>query len=168
MTRHQSVDGVGSYETRSGVTRNLGELSDDDLRQHPAWAVVGGYEAEDLLLSPLVLDDQGLVPGSVGEVWCLCEAVFADGSQYLATAMCRGDSDCDPVLWSVSNQDTWVPLFLSPPPRFVLRKHGPKVFARRFGRRANSVFPLTMTVVPRFDVEPRVRSIRLDKRGSSA
>jgi hypothetical protein len=147
------------------IIKTLGQITDDDFRQHPAWAVVGGYEAEDLELSPVEFDSNGRIPSSVGEVWCLCTAVFANGSEYLASAMCRGDSSEGPLLWEVSNGKRAVPLLLPPAPPFVLDREGPTVFAAQFGLSVNDVFPLTLKVVPCFATKPEKRSVKLGTSG---
>ena len=134
--------------------KTLGQLTEDDLVRHVAWVVVGGYEAEYLELSPVQLDSTGRIPGNTGEVWCLCTAVFANETEHVACAMCRGDSADGPLLWSVSNGKESVPLLLPPAPDFVLAREGPEAFAEKFGMRLEDVFPLTIRAVPRFVVEP--------------
>ncbi len=147
------------------IIRELGQLTDDDLRQHPAWVVVGGYEAEDLKLSPVEFDSSGRIPSNVGEVWCLCTAVFANGTQHMASAMCRGDCAEGPLLWEVSNGKQTVPLLLPPAPPFVLAREGPEVFAAQFDLSVDAVFPLTIEVVPCFVIKPEKRSVKLGTSG---
>jgi len=147
------------------TVKTLSQLTDDDLARKLAWVVVGGYEAEELELSPAELDSKGRIPGNIGEVWCLCTAVFANETEHTACAMCRGDSEDGPLLWSVSNGKESVPLLLPPAPPFVLAREGPEVFAAKFGMRLKDVFPLTVQVVPRFAVEPETRIVKLGTSG---
>ena len=87
------VDYGGGREESMAIIKTLNRLTYDDLKQHTAWVAIGDYaEVEDPELSPLEFDTEGRIPGNVGEVWCLCTAVFTNGSDHLATAMCRGDS----------------------------------------------------------------------------
>ena len=148
------------------ITKTLYQLTYDELKQHTAWVAVGDYaEMEDPELSPVEFDAEGRIPGNVGEVWCLCAAVFFDGSEHLAIAMCRGDSADGPLLWSVWNGDKDVPLLLPPTPPFVLARQGPEVFATKFGTNVANVFPLTIEVVPRFAVKPEIRTVKLGISG---
>jgi hypothetical protein len=156
---------VGKRSNTVGDWRTLSQLNYHDLGAHPAWAVAGDPEAEDVELAPVRLDSAGRVPRDVGEVWCLCEAVFADGSRHLASAMCRGDSDQGPLLWTVWNGAEDVPLLLPPAPDFVLEKEGPEVFVMKFRLNLPEVFPMRIEVVPRFAVEPEHRSVALDVSG---
>lgn len=139
--------------------KTLSSLSYDDLERCTAWLSVGDYaEAEDVEVQQIEWDEAGCVPESVGEVWCLCRAVFADGTVHKACAMCRGDSDDGPLLCSVHNGYGDVPLMLSPAPPEVLRKRGPSWFASRFDRSVEAVFPLVVEVVPCFARGPAKRS----------
>lgn len=147
------------------IIRALSQLTDDDLKQHPAWVVVGGYEAEDLELSPVEFDSNGRIPSNVGEVWCLCTATFANGNQYMASAMCRGDCTEGPLLWEVSNGKQTVPLLLPPAPPFVLDQEGPEAFSTQFDLSVDDVFPLIIEVAPRFAIEPEKRSVKLGTSG---
>jgi hypothetical protein len=97
----------------------------------------------------------------VGEVWCACTATFADGSEHAAAALCRGDSDFGPALWTFRLGEESVRLVLPPAPRFVLAVEGPAPFADKFGKQLDDVFPIELCVVPRFAVSPRVRSALL-------
>ncbi len=137
----------------------LSKLGYGDLLKHPAWLATGDYaEDEDTELEPVMMDDSGRLPSSLGEVWCLCSARFADGSEHLACAMCRADCDDGPLLWTVWNGEDDVPLFVPPAPLPVLLKDGPEPFAKNFGRTLEEVFPLSISVDPRFATPPERRS----------
>jgi hypothetical protein len=141
-------------------------LTYDDLKEIPAWVAVGDYaQVEDAELEPVEFDEDGTVPARIGEVWCLCNAVFADGSEHLASAMCRGDSSDGPLLWTVWNGTEDVPLFLPPAPPPVLAKRGPEAFSAKFNADMHAVFPLKITAVARFAVSPEERSVRVDVAG---
>jgi len=144
----------------------LSTLTYEDLAEVQVWSTpAGSEEEEDATLSPVSLTRDGLVPSNVGEVWCLCTAWFADGSQHRATAMCRGDSGDGPLLWTVSAGSEDVPLLVSPSPAFVLARQGPTFFAARFGKSLEQVFPLTIEAATRFAVEPQRRRVCIGADG---
>lgn len=144
----------------------LSELTYDDLAKVHVWAIAAGSEDdEDATLSPVSLTDSGLVPSSVGEVWCLCVARFADGSEHKATAMCRGDSSDGPLLWTVSTGAEDVSLVVPPAPDLVLSKQGPAPFASKFGRTRGQVFPLTIEAITGFTMDPRRRQVTIGADG---
>ena len=146
--------------------KTLSKLTYDDLKSFPAWAAMGNYaEDEDATLEPVQLDSEGRIPSDLEEIWCLCTACFADGSERLAAAMCRADSSDGPLLWSVWNGADDVPLFLPPTPPSVLSKKGPDVFAASFGMKTSDVFPVRMKVVARFATAPEERSVDLSVAG---
>lgn len=144
----------------------LSRLSYKDLSDSPAWAAVGDYaEAEDAELEPVRLDAQGRIPSDGEEIWCLCSAMFADASEHLATAMCRGDSSDGPLLWGVWNGAENVPLLLPPSPDFVLSKCGPRVFTEKFNSNLAAVFPLVIKVAVPFVMSPEERYAKLGVTG---
>ncbi len=147
------------------TAKKLSQLDNSDLLRHPAWLAVGDYAQDvDAELVPLPLDE-GRIPETAGEVWCFCTVTFADGTEHLGSAMCRGDSKDTLSLWSVWKDEEPVRILVPPAPSFVLEKQGPSPFARHFGRCVGEVFPLTIQAVPPFAVNPQVRAVRLDLTG---
>jgi len=135
----------------------LSSLTYEDLRRSPAWRAIGDYTEEvDARLESLPAEED--VPAAVEEVWCLCRAVFADGSEHLATAMCRGDAAIGPLLCSVWNGVEDVAIIVPPAPPFVLEEQGPSAFCARFSKALAQVFPLTIEVLPTFETAPRRRA----------
>lgn len=146
--------------------KTLSQLTYEDLKLTTAWKSIGSYsEDEDSQITPVEFDMEGRIPRKVEEVWCLCTAVFANGTEHLATAMCRGDSSDGPMLWSIWNGNEDIPLLLPPAPTLVLAKKGPAFFSSKFLLKTEDIFPLIIKVVPRFETSPKVRSIRLDISG---
>jgi len=76
--------------------------------------------------------------------------VFACGEENLASGVCRGDSSDGPLLLSVFNGVEDVTLIKPPAPDFVLQAQGPEQFSKRFDKKPNEVFPLTIKVIPQF------------------
>jgi hypothetical protein len=144
----------------------LSELTHDDLAKVQVWAVeAASAEDEDVTLLPVILTESGLVPSDVGEVWCLCVARFADGSEHKSCAMCRGDSSDGPLLWTAWTGTEEVPLFVPPAPSFALSKGGPVPFAAKFARSLEQVFPLTVEAITGFTVVPRRRRVTIGADG---
>ena len=52
-------------------------------------------------------------------------------------------------------------LILPPAPSFVLEEEGPNAFCEKFGKRLEEVFPINFEVIPKFEIEPHLRSIRI-------
>ncbi len=148
------------------ISKTLSQLTYEDLKRSPAWGAIGDYaEDEDAKLTPVQFDDFGRIPEKLEEVWCMCTVVFANGSELMATAMCRGDSSDGPLLWSVWNGSEDVPLLLPPAPPPVLAKKGPDFFSNKFNMKKDEVFPLTIKVVSRFSTSPEIRSVKLGESG---
>ena len=146
--------------------KTLSQLSYDDFKNNPAWESIGDYtEDEDTQLAPVKFDEEGRIPKYLKEVWCLCITVFANKTEHMSTAMCRGDSSDGPLLWSVWNGCEYVPLLLPPAPPHVLAKKGPDFFSNKFNLKKEEVFPLTIKVVPHFASSPEIRSIKLEISG---
>ena len=148
------------------TSTTLSRLTYDDFARSPAWRAVGDYaNDEDKTLEPVTLGSAGVIPEHVEEVWCLCVATFADGSEHQACAMCRGDSADGPLVWSVWNGEKDVPVILPPAPPDVLKLDGPDAFAAGFGLSLEEVFPVRLKVVPTFASEPSMRRVVLDSSG---
>jgi hypothetical protein len=146
--------------------RTLSQLQNEDLKKYIAWeTVVESIDDDDISLMPADLDKDGRIPESLGEVWCLCRAIFKNGSEYIASAMCRGDSSDGPLLYSVWNGNENIRLILPPAPPFVLEKEGPESFAKKFNLNINDIFPIIFEVVPRFVTKPEIRRLKLDISG---
>lgn len=145
----------------------LDELSNDLLAAHPVWCGTG-IESDDGLqyYTPLRLTPDGLVPSSVGEVFCLSNCRFSDGTNHLACSMCRGDSPEGPLLWTVWDGEKDSRLILPPAPDFVLAQEGPEAFAAAFGLPLAAVFPAIFEVVPEFATAPRRRRVKLTHVGA--
>ena len=144
----------------------LSQLNYEDLRRCAAWVAVGDYaEVEDPELAPVGFDSDGRVPRHIEEVWCLSRATFADGSEHPAIAMCRGDSDAGPLLWSVWNGTEDVPVVIPPAPSSVLAKRGPGAFASKFGRAVEDVFPMDFEVIAGFSTYPLRRRVKIEATG---
>jgi hypothetical protein len=138
----------------------LSRLSYDDFIRVPAWQVLRETsDEEDVSLEPATIDNMGLIEKSNGEVWCLCKAIFSNGEEHKASAMCRGDNNEGPLLLTVFNGSEDVALIMPPAPDFVLKSEGPQVFCKKFDKQENEVFPITFKVVPKFQVKPEERSI---------
>jgi hypothetical protein len=144
----------------------LSQLNYKDLLRCVAWASTGDYANEsDPELTAVEFDSFGAVPSAYAEVWCLCEARFANGTRYDAVALFRGDADEGPLLCSVWNGDQNVPLILPPAPAPVLARRGPVAFAASFGRLTEDVFPLSISAKVRFAVPPVERGRVFDVSG---
>ena len=137
----------------------LSELSYQQLDKIDAWQVLlESYEDEELILTPATKNNHGQIGNSVGEVWCLCKAIFNNGTEYKASAMCRGDSNEGPLLWTVWNGKEDVTLILPPAPDFVLKEEGPIPFCEKFELSQDFVFPISFLVIPKFEFQPHYRS----------
>lgn len=148
------------------ATTTLSRLTYDHLTDSPAWRAIGDYaNADDQTLEAIRYAGCRPIPASVQEVWCLCIAKFANGSEHSACAMCRGDSADGPLAWSVWNGEEDVPVIVPPAPPPVLEIDGPGVFASRFALSVQEVFPIVFEVVPRFVVRPEKRAAILDVAG---
>lgn len=146
--------------------KSISKLTYDDLKAHPAWQATGDYaEDEDAKLAPVQFDGEGRIPDDLKEVWCMCVAVFANGSEHMATSMCRGDSSDGPLLWSVWNGREDVTLLLPPAPPAVLAKRGVDFFSTKFSMKKDDIFPLTIKVVSRFATSPEIRNVKLGELG---
>ena len=110
-------------------------------------------------------EDGTAYPAKIGEVWRLCNAVFADGSEHLASAMCRGDSSDGPLLWNVWNGTEDVPLSCHLRHCRFLAKKVRQALSAKFNADMHAVFPLKITAVARFAVSPEERSVRVDVAG---
>lgn len=146
--------------------RKLSQLKNEDLINYNAWeTVVESLDDEDISLVPVDLDKNGRISATLGEVWCLCRAIFKNGNENLASAMCRADSSDGPLLHSIWNGRENIRLILPPAPPFVLAKEGPEIFAKKFNLTVNDIFPIVFEVIPRFVTEPEVRKVKLDITG---
>lgn len=144
----------------------LSNLSYKELAIHDAWKVVEeSFEEDELKLIPAKKNYLGQIEIDNGEVWCLCDAIFNDGSKHEASAMCRSDTNQSPLLWSFWNGKENVPLLLPPAPAFVIAKDGPAAFCKKFNRARGEVFPITLVVVPKFEFPPQDRMIKIEARG---
>ena len=148
------------------ITKTLSQLTYEDLKRYNAWEAIGDYAGDvDAMLRPVQFDDSGRIPKNFEEVWCMSTAVFANGSEHMATSMCQGDSSDGPLLWSVWNGVEDVPLLLPPAPPPVLAKKGPDFFSNKFNMQKDEVFPLIIKVVSRFTTSPEIRIVRLAESG---
>jgi len=157
-----NVVSEGLIHMKSGVSMQilLSQLSQDHLNLHNCWRVVEKTAGEtDVSLEPALLNDIGQIDSKQGEVWCLCEAILANGKMISAVAMCRADSDDEPLLWSFFINSKFVSLRLPPAPDFVLMEEGPTRLSEAIGLAMKEVFPLTLSVVSQFHAAPRTRSI---------
>jgi hypothetical protein len=137
----------------------LSELSYQVFDKIDAWQVLmDSYDEEELILKPATKNTLGQIKDTIGEVWCLCKAVFNNGNEYKASAMCRADSNEGPLLWTVWNGKENVSLILPPAPDFVLAEEGPIPFCAKFGQSQDSVFPIKFIVIPKFQFQPYERS----------
>jgi hypothetical protein len=142
------------------------EIELADLRRTDAWkGLESTYDDDDLTLVPAERNKEGFISRKNGEVWCLCKANFANGAVHDAIAMCRGDSDQEPLLWTFWNGDTLVDLKVPPAPDFVLESEGPDVFCQEFNETAENVFPIVLEAVPRFEVAPTIRRVTIYAEG---
>jgi hypothetical protein len=144
----------------------LSELSMTELQHHDAWRTIESTnEDSNVALTPAHKNEDGMISKSNGEVWCLCNVHFSDGTQLTATSLCRGDSDYGPLLWSFWNGQSFISLVVPPAPRFVLDVEGPNRFCKHFDKKINQIFPLRLEVVPSFEVQPTKRSIIITEKG---
>lgn len=144
----------------------LGKLTQKELQACPAWAVLGDmFAQDDPVIEPVRFDENGQIASDVGEVWCLCEATFADKTKYSAGAWCCGNTTEGPSVWEICNGEWGMRLCVPPAPHFVLEREGPEVLAAAFGKKVEEVFPMTITAVPRFAKEPHIRSVRIATTG---
>lgn len=145
------------------IVKTLSQLTCDDLKKYPTWQSIGNYaEDEDAQIKPLILNDLDKIPLTIEEIWCLCEAIFADNSKHLAVAMCRGDSSDGPLLCSVWNGIEFVPLFFPPAPTIVLEKKGDNYFSIKFNIQKNKIYPLRINVLSRFESNPEIRTLTIE------
>ena len=144
----------------------LARLTYSHLRSCPAWEVTGRQDDRgEAILAPTTLLDGNTVQSIARAVWCLCTCIFKDGSTHPACAMCCPYSDKGPLAWTVWNGRDDVSLIPPPAPDFVLEKEGPKMFASKFNRNLDSVFPLEILVLPMFQQPPVRRSVRISANG---
>lgn len=144
----------------------LSTLTYEHLNEVNAWKVrMDTLEDDDVILEPAQFNASGELNKSNEEVWCLCSAKFSNGTTHQAAAMCRGDADEGPLLWSVWNGEKDISLQLPPSPPPVLKVDGPEPFAAAFGLELNEVFPIEFNVVPRFESEPCIRKVILSAQG---
>lgn len=140
-------------------TKTLGTLTYRDLDEHVAWEATGDIADGDELLLPATLTTEGLVPASVGEVWCRSRCRFSNGSTHRACALYKGDSEDGPLVWSVFNGSVDVRLILPPAPDDILAIDGPERFAASFGLTLAEVFPVEISAECTFETPPTRRSI---------
>ena len=125
----------------------LSTVTNEDFARVPAWQVGGDVlEDEDPELVPAARSDDGKLSRSIGEVWCLADAIFSDGSRLPSIALCRGDSSDGPMLWQVWDGRQYIPLVVPPAPDFVLDVDGPIPFSGKFGRTVEAEPALTMQI----------------------
>ena len=94
---------------------NLSQLTNEHFYRCDSWRVVGdSLQDEDVALEPALKTPDGLITAINGEVWCFCKAIFSNGDEHIASALCRGDSDDGPLLCSVWNGKEDVPIFVPP------------------------------------------------------
>lgn len=147
-------------------TKAFDELANADLIEHPVWAYVPqDVEDPEGPIAPVRLTHEGRVPYQAGEVWCLCDAVFADGSHHGASGLCEANGHSGPLAISVFLGTDAVPVMVHPAPVFVLEKEGPNVLAKKFGRHVDQVFPITITVLATFEDPPPLRKVVIQKSG---
>lgn len=140
----------------------LSELSYDHLEEINAWRVImDSLDDDDASLVPAFFNANGEITAQNEEVWCLCTATFHNGTTHNACAMCRGDSNDGPLLWTFWNGERDVSLQLPPSPPPVLKVDGPIPFAKAFGWEVSDVFPIQLEVVPKFEEYPAERKILL-------
>ena len=147
--------------------RTIQTMTYADFAVTPVWALKAG-DAGQLTNPPLVpvtLAAGQKVPKELGELWCLCRARFADGTEHQAAGMCRGDEAIGPLMWSIWNGTQDVRLLVPPAPEFVLARQGPAPFAAKFGKPLAAVFPLTIRAVAEFAVEPAIRHVKIGVGG---
>ncbi len=141
----------------------LSELTNEHLIKCDSWKVFEeSLDEEDVILEPAIKTQDGLVAASNREVWCFCKAIFANGDEHFASAMCRGDSDDGPLLCSVWNGKVDVRILVPAAPSFVLEKEGPIFFCKEFGKEIEDVFPIIFNVIPLFETNPTIRWIKID------
>ena len=145
----------------------LAELTIPLLQEHDSWAVIPqSLDEEDALLVPAEKDESGLIPKTVGELWCRCKVTFFNKERHTAVSMCRGDADENPILWAFWNNQEFVNLLLPPAPDFVLEVEGPDNFCRQFGLPAAEIFPILFEVEPEFQTEPQKRIVLIYADGN--
>jgi len=148
------------------MQKTISQLNNDDLIKYKAWeTVTETIDDEEVMLTPAVLRSDGKIPASCGEVWCLCKATFANKSEHIALALCRGDANEGPLLWTVWNGEKDVSLMFPPAPQFVLDVEGPEGFAESFSLQTEDVFPIDFEVIPRFETPKAVRKVILNISG---
>lgn len=145
----------------------LSELNDDLLQKFDSWRVLEEtYDDEDVSLSPAYKNNNGEISNKNGEVRCLSKAIFANGEVHKASSMCRGDSNEGPLLSSVWNKTKWINLLLPPAPDFVLKKEGLINFCATFNKPPDEVFPIQFEVIPKFQIEPNLRTVTIYQDGT--
>ena len=145
----------------------LTELTIPLLQEHDTWAVVKqSPDDNDALLVPVEKDEAGLIPKTVGELWCRCKVTFFNKERHVAMSMCRGDADESPILWAFWNEAGFVNLLLPPAPDFVLEVEGPDNFCRQFGLASGDIFPILFEVEPEFQTEPQKRVVLIYADGN--
>lgn len=144
---------------RLELQKNFHELRWEDFEAHPVWGYVPSMIADpEGPVAPVILKPERLVPFDADEVWCLCEAEFANGQRHQATALCEANGHTGPLAISVRCGEEYVGLLTPPAPEFALSKEGPAVFATRFGLPLSAVFPVSIRVLAEFEDPPRNRS----------
>jgi len=145
----------------------LSEMSYRYFEIHDAWKVIiDSYQEEELRMEPAFKNQFNQVQCENGEVWCLCQAIFNDGSIHKASAMCRADSNEGPLLLSFWNDSEDVTLILPPAPDFVLDTEGPIPFAQKFSKNFEEVFPIKFFIIPLFEFPPTQRQVELNGKSS--
>jgi hypothetical protein len=145
----------------------LSKIEISDLKRIDAWKILEStYDDEDMTLIPAEKNRQGFITRENGDLWCWCKATFANGALHDAIALCRGDSDQGPMLWTFWNGEDVVGLMVPPAPDFVLEVDGPANFCQEFSESAENVFPISLEAVPKFEVAPTIRRITIYAEGA--
>ncbi len=135
---------------RLEFTKPFHDLTCADLLEYPVWA----YVPEDIRdpegpIAPVRLGANRQVPFEAGEVWCLCDARFANGRHHRAVGMCEANGTSGPAALTV---------FLDSKPLPVPVHEGQnRRFVAHFGLSIDQVFPITFVVDATFMDPPPTR-----------
>jgi hypothetical protein len=147
------------------MKKKLQELFLDDFQKFKSWRTIDeDYDIEPFL-EPATYTSSGELSQENGGCWCLCEAVFKNKTKWFAVARCEGYSNDPPMLWSVWNHEDFIPLEVPPVPDFILEKKGPEWFSMKFSCSTEEIFPLEITAVDVFELEPKSRKVIIDTTG---
>lgn len=147
-------------------SKRLSELTAEDFAEFSAWSKVPCFEQDlDSELAPVQLEPGDLLPRLLEATWCLTTVLLACGRMLPGCSVCFPAGHGGPLGWSLHFEGKYWPISLPPAPPEALKLVGPQVLAESLRMPLLDVMPMTLTVLPMFELTPHRRSVILDITG---